>query len=365
MAKRSTRAQVRQQLREASDAGRDVLTEVRRWQRVEINLFRMVAGGLALALPIAVGLATGRIEAGMVAALGALLVSGSGHAGPLRSRIGELLVTCVVGLAGTWLGLELGGGSGWSSLMIVALGVLAVVVGALRPSAAKASVQFIVFMIIGANLAQAPIPSWIVVGYMALGTVLGGALTLLAYGTESLIRDRPGAVRPPRRSWRTDLQDWRRRMGTLAGWHYPLRLGSCMLAAEIVAHVAPGEHSYWILLTVVLVVQRDHDAALTRTAQRGIGTAAGVVLGAFLLNSVPVWVTLAVVGLVGAVRGYLKAANYAAYTLVMTPLVTVLSGLGHPVSSSLLRERLVDTVIGCLISLLIGYFMWRRVRWTE
>jgi hypothetical protein len=100
--------------------------------------------------------------------------------------------------------------------MIVALGVLAVVVGALRPSAAKASVQFIVFMIIGANLAQAPIPSWIVVGYMALGTV-------------------------------------------------------------------------------------------------------------------PVWVTLAVVGLVGAVRGYLKAANYAAYMLVMTPLVTVLSGLGHPV----------------------------------
>jgi len=76
-------------------------------------------------------------------------------------------------------------------------------------------------------------------------------------------------------------------------------------------------------------------------------------------------VTLAVVGLVGAVRGYLKAANYAAYTLVMTPLVTVLSGLGHPVSSSLLRERLVDTVIGCLISLLIGYFVWRRVRWTE
>ena len=75
--------------------------------------------------------------------------------------------------------------------------------------------------------------------------------------------------------------------------------------------------------------------------------------------------SFAVVAVVGAIRVHLKAANYAAYTLVMTPLVTVLTGLGEPVSAMLLRERLVDTVLGCLIALVVGYLIWGRVRWTE
>ena len=84
-----------------------------------------------------------------------------------------------------------------------------------------------------------------------------------------------------------------------------------------------------------------------------------------LVNTIPIWAVVAVVGVVGAIRVHLKAANYAAYTLVMTPLVTVLTGLGEPVSAMLLRERLVDTVLGCLIALVVGYLIWGRVRWTE
>ncbi|HET8970442.1 MAG TPA: FUSC family protein [Candidatus Nanopelagicales bacterium] len=168
-----------------------------------------------------------------------------------------------------------------------------------------------------------------------------------------------------RRSWRADLHAWREQMTTLAGWHYPLRLGSCMVAAEILAHLQAGPHSYWILLTVVIVVQRDHTAALTRTLQRAVGTALGVLLGALLINATPIWATVALIAVIGAVRVHLKVANYAAYTLVMTPLVTVISGLGGPISSALLWERLIDTVLGCLISVLLGYLVWRRVRWTE
>ncbi|MCG3084753.1 FUSC family protein, partial [Anoxybacillus sp. LAT27] len=43
------------------------------------------------------------------------------------------------------------------------------------------------------------------------------------------------------------------------------------------------ERSYWISLTVALVLQRNFASALTRTVQRGIGTAAGVLLSGLLL----------------------------------------------------------------------------------
>ena len=110
------------------------------------------------------------------------------------------------------------------------------------------------------------------------------------------------------------------------------------------------------------MVQRDRRAGLSRTFQRGLGTALGVLVGGLLLGALPIWATVGIICIVGAARQYLKAANYTAYALVMTPLVAVLSGLGHQLSPSLLGERLIDTTIGCLISLVIGYAAWRRAR---
>ena len=64
---------------------------------------------------------------------------------------------------------------------------------------------------------------------------------------------------------------------------------------------------------------------LTRTFQRGLGTALGVVVGGLLLGALPIWATVGIICVVGAARQYLKAANYTAYALVMTPLVAVLA----------------------------------------
>ncbi|MCZ9881574.1 FUSC family protein [Arthrobacter sp. B2a2-09] len=353
----------RHHLKRASSAGRDVIVDATRWKRVEISVVHVLTAGLSLGVPIVLGLVLGDIGAGMVAALGALLVSGSGHVGGLKSRSVDLLNTSLAGAGGAAAGMLSTGLQPWGSIVIVALAALATVFGGLRPSAAKASTQAIVFMIIGASLASSAVPIETLLWFFAAGALGGSLLTLLVFGVEYHLLGKTAAeVAPARRSWHTDLAAWRRRLATLPGWQYTLRLASCMIVAQVVANLVRGPHSQWILLTVVLVVQRDHRAGLSRTFQRGLGTAMGVLVGGLLLGALPIWATVGIICVVGAARQYLKAANYTAYALVMTPLVAVLSGLGHQLSPSLLGERLIDTTIGCLISLIIGYAAWRRAR---
>jgi len=43
----------------------------------------------------------------------------------------------------------------------------------------------------------------------------------------------------------------------------------------------------------------------------------------------------------------------------MTPLITMLNELGHDISWAVLRERVLDTLIGCAIGLCVGYLPWR------
>ena len=331
-----------------------------RWERVEIDLLRLLAAGLAVALPVAVGQACGDLGAGMAAAIGALIVSSSGAGGSLRVRLVDLAASAAAGTAGTAIGLLCDRADPARTLVPVLAAVITGLVGGVRPSAAKAAAQFMVFLIVGGSLGGAATSVATTVGYVLLGCVFASLLTLVAYGFAHLILGPRDTATTAARSWQRDVSAWWGRVNSPVGWVYPLRLGSCLLAGEIVVHLLRGGHSYWILLTLVLVVQRDFSGGLVRTVERGVGTALGVVVAALLLNTVPVWVMISLLGVIGAARIHLRAANYTAYAVVMTPLIAVLSGLGHTLSTHLLRERVVDTLIGCLIAVIVGHLAWQR-----
>ncbi|MFT4298156.1 MAG: FUSC family protein [Aeromicrobium sp.] len=343
---------------------RVTLGELGRWQRVEVDVVQMLAAGLAIAVPFAAGVATDRLADGVVATVGALLVSSSGQVGPARTRFAELAASVPVSTVGAGLGALLGDLSPLGALAFVAGATAATVFGAIRPSLTKAAVQLQVATIIGVTVVQTDLTPLRVAGLFAVGALGGAALTMLAYALTRLIARSPLPQAPARRSWRADLTAWWTGLHSLAAWHYPLRLASCLAVAMACVLALPSGHSTWILLTVIIVVQRDHRAAVVRTLQRGVGTALGIVVGALMLALLSGWAMVALVGVIGAIRGHLKVANYTAYTLAMTPLVVVILGLSHHGDNgSLMAERVTDTGIGCLISLLIGHALWSRIHW--
>jgi uncharacterized membrane protein YccC len=148
------------------------------------------------------------------------------------------------------------------------------------------------------------------------------------------------------------------RGGRLA-WTFTIRLMLCIGLAAVASEVLPLQRSYWVVLTVAIVVKPDNGSVFARALQRGIGTIVGVVLGAVILAAVPYgpWL-LFPIAVLAAGLPYGRLRNFGLQATFMTPLIVLLIDQLAPAGWRLPQERLADTVFGCAIVLLVGYATW-------
>ena len=139
---------------------------------------------------------------------------------------------------------------------------------------------------------------------------------------------------------------------------FTLRLMACMGVAGIVSEVLPLQRSYWVLLTVAIVLKPDYGSVFARALQRGIGTVVGAVAGAVLLVLVHGTWLLIPFAVLAALLPYGRSRNYGLLATFLTPLVVVLIDLLSPAGWRLAEDRLIDTLIGCAIVLFIGFAPW-------
>jgi uncharacterized membrane protein YccC len=113
-------------------------------------------------------------------------------------------------------------------------------------------------------------------------------------------------------------------------------------------------HPYWAPVSAAAVLQST-SVRMTwhRSIQRGLGTAAGLLLGALLLSAHPRPVTIAVlVVLMQLGIEVLIGRNYALGVVFITPMTLLLSDLLVPSSAySLVRDRLVGVALGIVVGL--------------
>jgi uncharacterized membrane protein YccC len=133
---------------------------------------------------------------------------------------------------------------------------------------------------------------------------------------------------------------------------------ACMGAAGLVSEVLPLQRSYWVPLTVAIVFKPDYGSVFARALQRGIGTVVGALAGAVLLVLVHGTWLLIPFGVLAALLPFGRSRNYGLLATFLTPLVVVLIDLLNPGGWRLAEDRLIDTLIGCAIVLLIGFAPW-------
>jgi hypothetical protein len=326
-----------------------------------VDLPQIVAGMMGMAGPIALGIAGGHAGLGLLASFGAMVVSGASSGGTIRQRAVEMTCTMLVGTAAVFAG-SLMGGRGWlTGVCIVLMSAAAALLGGMGRSAAQAGTQFMLLAIIGASMGDGGLRQhpYALACLFAAGSLWGMVVSLIAASLLPSSGRRPDAAPAAAISHTERLRRWRRSLAHVSSWQYTLRVALCMTAAEAVGMFLHHERSYWISLTVALVLQRNFASALTRTVQRGIGTAAGVLLsGLLLLGPLPNMGMVLLVAVLAALRPIFKHRSYALYAALMTPLLVVIFSLGGPVTGSLLFERFLDTMIGCIISLVLGYAAW-------
>jgi uncharacterized membrane protein YccC len=144
-----------------------------------------------------------------------------------------------------------------------------------------------------------------------------------------------------------------------ATWRPTVRLVLCLAVAEAVALIDPEPRPYWIPMTVAIVLKPDFGSVFARAIQRAGGTIVGVLVGSAILALAPGLVLpIAAIAVFSAMLPLALRRNYGMYATFLTPLIVLLLDLGHGGGGTLVISRLVDTVIGCVIVLLVGYLPW-------
>jgi uncharacterized membrane protein YccC len=164
------------------------------------------------------------------------------------------------------------------------------------------------------------------------------------------------AMRPSvkrRARWRDELTIGR------SAWMAAVRLTMCMAVAEVLRTYLFHNRSYWIPLTVAVVMKPDFGSVFARGVQRAVGTTLGVVVGAAVVAAVPgtTWL-LPFLALFAALLPITVVRNYGMFVTVLTPIVLIqidaLTNQPHPA----IVGRLVDTLVGCAVVLVGGYLAW-------
>ncbi|MFD1674279.1 FUSC family protein [Alicyclobacillus fodiniaquatilis] len=354
----------KEKLSAKDNAGFRFIKDALRWSNeTPINYAQVGAGLIGMAGCISLGFYLDNLVFGLLSTFGVMITSGTSSDGTIKKQTTQLLSTTLVGTVAMVVGSMIVG-HGWiTGVLIVMISTLAALMGGISRPVAIASTQFMLLTMIGTNMGDAGLHQGILKlpAAFAIGSLIGVIVLLAMESLLWLTTDHKNSFQPTTISNRQRFLRWRRSLTHFIGWQYAIRVGLCMLAAQVIEIIFHFERSYWIGLTIAIVLQRDLSASQGRIVQRGIGTAAGVVLGTLvLLCALPQWSIVVIVGVLGALRPIFKNRSYAIYAMLMTPLMLMMFSAGRTVTASLLEYRLLDTMIGCMLAYALGCYVWRK-----
>ncbi|MGW2935651.1 FUSC family protein [Streptomyces sp. NPDC001156] len=143
-----------------------------------------------------------------------------------------------------------------------------------------------------------------------------------------------------------------------------LRVLAGAAVAGWVAHACGLPQSYWASGAAIVVLQGANvTTMMRRSAQRSVGTAAGVALAGGVLALHPdAPLLVAAVMLLQFAAETVMARNYALGVAFITPLSLLLTEAADPAlpPNRLVTARLLDTACGCVIALIAGRTLWGR-----
>ena len=151
-------------------------------------------------------------------------------------------------------------------------------------------------------------------------------------------------------------------------FRHSVRVAIVMLIGFLVSKLFPfGHHSYWILLTILVILKPGFTLTKQRNYQRLIGTVVGGVAGALLLILIKDQTALFVLLLIFMVGTYsFQRLNYVVSVLFMTPFILILFHfLGGSDSFQIAQERIADTFTGSAIALAANYFILPRWEYQQ
>lgn len=152
-----------------------------------------------------------------------------------------------------------------------------------------------------------------------------------------------------------------------AVFRHSLRMMITCIAGFIIANlIAFSHHSYWILLTIIIILKPGFGLTKERNVQRLLGTIGGAAIGLLILAFIKdsnILYALIIFFMLGTYT-FLRL-NYIVMVIFLTPYVLILFHLLGLPFWDIAQERLLDTVIGCTLAFLASYLLFPHWQSTE
>jgi uncharacterized membrane protein YccC len=143
-----------------------------------------------------------------------------------------------------------------------------------------------------------------------------------------------------------------------AAFKHALRVSLVCLVGFAASKILPlGHHSYWVLLTIIVILKPGFSLSKQRNYQRLIGTICGGIIGIAILIFVKDKDALFILLVFFMLGCYsFQRLNYVVSVLLMTPYILILFsflGVNH-----IIEERITDTIIGSTIAFIASYVLF-------
>jgi uncharacterized membrane protein YccC len=173
-----------------------------------------------------------------------------------------------------------------------------------------------------------------------------------------------GAVR--RRSWKGRLGAVGKtaRSNLTPGsviFRHAVRYGTATSAGVAIAYALHLTRGYWVPVTAAVVLRPFAATTVQRTLFRVAGTVAGGLIAVAVVSGThgPVGL-IAALFVCSAVAFTLLPLNYSWAVVFLTPTVIVLISAAAPGGWSVTADRVLNTLLGAAIALVVGFLLWPK-----
>ncbi|MCU1425982.1 MAG: hypothetical protein JWM51_2273 [Microbacteriaceae bacterium] len=322
-----------------------------------------VQAALAVGIPVAVFTLLGRTDLGLLASAGAFTALYLGN----RSRRERALLLPIIAVAfvvSSALGVVSAGSHITSLIALFGVAVLATVlalglsIGPPGPLFFALVTGVSTYLAAPASLGGKAISGWLIVGMLALGTVIA-YLIVIAPLLVPASRSRDRILYENRAPYRLSFGGADRAI--------VYRLVAASALALLISSPLGVTRAYWVLVTVMAILQNGHQIRVSalRGVHRLLGTLVGVGLYAalMLLHPQGLWLALMLALLQFSVE-MVVVRNYGLALVLITPLALTISTQGHPSDlGGIITERVFDTLLGAgvaFVVLVAAYLVRKR-----
>src|SRR5690606_187108 len=143
-------------------------------------------------------------------------------------------------------------------------------------------------------------------------------------------------------------------------FRHALRMVIVMIAAFFISKLIPfGNHSYWILMTVLVILKPGWSLTKQRNYQRMSGTIIGGLAGIAILLGIEQEIARFIFLMIFMVLAYsFIRINYILGVMFLTPYLLLLYSFLGVSTFEILQERVIDTVTGSLLAFTSSYIIF-------